>query len=81
MRVRARCLAGNARPRHSASGWFSGRALSNAGKLQAGGIGRDDLWEFVERDFKPAGVCNLRDQADVGERDVWRRKSRGRSRS
>ena len=39
-------------------------------KFQAGGIGRDDLWEFVERDFKPASVRNLWDQADVGERDL-----------
>ena len=43
--------------------------LVEGGKLQAGGIGRYDLWEFVERDFKPASVCNLWDQANISERD------------
>ena len=46
-----------------------GPCLIECSKLQAGGIGRYDLWEFVERDFKPASVCNLWDQAHIGERD------------
>ena len=65
---RGRSIAG--RHRHSASGWFSGRAFSKAGKLGAGGVDGDDLGKGIERHLQAARIGDLRHQADVGERDV-----------
>ena len=56
--------------RHSASGWFSGRALSKAASFRQRGVGRDKLRERVERNLEPSRVVDLRHQVDVGERDI-----------
>src|SRR5689334_22045326 len=39
-------------------------------ELVAGGVGRDDLWELVERHLQASGVRDLRHQAHVGQRDL-----------
>ena len=55
---------------YSASGWFSGRALSKAGSFMQRGVGRDKLRKCVKRNLEPSRVVDLRHKVDVGQRDV-----------
>ena len=56
--------------RHSASGWFSGRALSKAGSFRQAASTATIFGKAVERHLQPPRIEDLRHQADVGERHV-----------
>ncbi len=56
--------------RHSASGWFSGRALSNAGSFRQAASTATIFGKAIERDLQPPRVEHLRHQADIGERHL-----------
>ena len=65
--------------RHSASGWFSGRALSKAGSFSSAASAATSFGNASSGTFKPPRVVHLRHEVDVGERDVARRSNRGRA--
>ena len=48
---------------------FGARALES-GKLEARGVGRDNLRKFVERHLQAPGIGDLRNEANVGHRNL-----------